>query len=208
MDIRTAESPRNTMELSEKFKMAYYLMKNRELFDNLVASLKEYKNLPEDVNRQDIARVLRKYNEAAFGKHPEILIHMMYSCLLRDVAWNLLVHMLKTLRSDFQLTALDAHIETLSAYGHGNRKNLHMTMLDILERLTIADVTRVKLLLSWKIIEGHEGLKYGRLETMNIYDLAHYIVQVYSVRAVRAMSLILAQIEQMDLVVTLSKATR
>lgn len=198
----------HTMELTRKYKMAYYLMRNRETYDKLVVSIQNYKGLPLHVDLTDkIRRMLRKYSSEKFVDHPEILIHIMWSYLTRDVAWNVVVYMLKKLDPDFQLTDLDAHdLEKLSKHDCGNL-NLKASVRGTLESLKGADVRRVKLLLSWEIIEGYDHVRYGRIETMSIWDLADHIVSTYFDHAVFVMSLILAQIEQMDLVVTLTKAT-
>lgn len=197
------------MELTNKFKMAHYLMTNKDTFKKLLAAIEDYKSLPLDstLGRNLNSMLMRKKSNTDVT-YPETLISVMYSCLGREVAWSLLLSLLKKHDGDFRITDIEAHgLEGLVKYDKYRGSNLGSIVENTLENLNRADVNRVKLLLSWEIVTGYMYIPYGVIEKNDIYDLSDVIVSRHCGHAVYVMALILTQIEQMDLVVELISAS-
>lgn len=84
------------MELTNKFKMANYLMRNKDVFQKLVAAIQDHKNMPLDSRlRETLRMMLKRQRSDAYVKYPETLINIMYSYFGREVAWTLIVDTLR-----------------------------------------------------------------------------------------------------------------
>lgn len=189
--------------------MANYLVRNKDTFKKLLAAIEDYKSLPLDntQGRNLNAMLMRKRSDPDVT-YPETLIAVMYSYLGREVAWTLLVSLLKKLNSDFRITDMEAHgLEELVKYDNYRGSNLRSIVETALANLCHADVYRVKLLLSWELVIGCTYIPYGVIEKKDIYDLADTIVSSHFGHAVFVMTLILTHLEQMDLVVELTSAS-
>lgn len=197
------------MELTNKFKMANYLMRNKDVFQKLVAAIQDHKNMPLDSRlRETLRMMLKRQRSDAYVKYPETLINIMYSYFGREVAWTLIVDTLGKHHSDFRITDIEAHgLEGLAKLDKYRPSNLRSILENTLANLSHADVKRVKLLLSWEIVKGYNHIPYGVIEMKDIYCLADEIYSRQFDQAVYVMTLILTHIEQMDLVVELTSAS-
>jgi hypothetical protein len=197
------------MELTNKFKMANYLMRNKDVFQKLVAAIQDHKNMELDSRlRATLRMMLTRQRSDAYVKYPETLINIMYTYFGREVAWTLIVDTLRKHHSDFRITDIEAHgLEGLAKHDKYRHSNLPSILENTLANLSHADVNRVKLLLSWEIVKGYNHISYGVIEKKDIYDLADQIYSRQFDHAVYVMTLILTHIEQLDLVVELTSAS-
>ena len=186
--------------------MANYLMRNKDMFQKLVATIQDHRNTPlEGTQRESLRIMLRRNKSDTFVKYPETLMNKMYSYLGSEVAWTLIVDTLRKHHVEFRVTDIEAHgLEGLAKHDIYRDSNLRSTLETTLVNLSHADVNRVKLLLSWEIVKGYNHIPYCVIEMKDIYDLADEIVSRHFTHAVYVMTLILTHIEQMDLVVELN----
>ncbi|KAJ8009872.1 hypothetical protein DPEC_G00068690 [Dallia pectoralis] len=177
--------------------MANYLTRYIDPFDKLVAAIQANVSLQHDSELTDtIKRMLRRYMSDKRAKHPESLINMMWSYLTGDVAWNVLLCTLKRLNPDFKLSALEAHgLDRLLS--RDRTWHPETSLGDALSNLSEVDLERVKLLLSWEIVEGQGHIPFGYVERLHVWDLAHLTNGPACDESV----------EQMDLLVELTAAT-
>lgn len=194
------------MELTNKFKMANYLMRNKDIFQKLMAAIQDHKNLPLDSGlRKTLRLMLKRQRSDTYVKYPETLINITHSYFGSEVAWTLLVGILQKHHCEFKITDIEAHgLEGLAKHDVYRASNLRSILENALSNLSHADVKRVKLLLSWEIVKGYNHIPYCVIEMKDIYDLADEIVSRHFTHAVYVMTLILTHIEQMDLVVELN----
>lgn len=197
------------MELTNKFKMANYLMRNKDMFQKLVATIQDHRNTPlEGTQRESLRIMLRRNKSDNFVKYPETLMNKMYSYLGSEVAWTLIVDTLRKHHVEFRVTDIEAHgLEGLAKHDMYCDSNLRSTLETTLVNLSHADVNRVKLLLSWEIVKGYNHIPYCVIEMKDIYDLADSIYSIHFQHAVYVMTLILTHIEQLDLVMELTSAS-
>ena len=193
------------MEVTLKFKLANYLMRNEEAFAAAVAVIQANKTLPSPKK----VFMESKLNLDNFLKYPETLVDAMYRYLRDDGAW-------KTMRSILQMSepecraVIDLHARGLrqfKSYDHCDSAEIRQLISEALWDLTKEDQERVKLFLSWGIL-GDRNIPVYRTWCLGPYSLTDQILAEHSDRSAYLMSLIFTQIRRPDLLEKLTAAAQ
>lgn len=123
------------------------------------------------------------------------------------LTWNVIVNSLSSLNPTFKVTDLQEtdFWELLSPLLINNAEFSQMTLVNLLERLTAADLQWVKVFLAWELFEGYSHLPYGTIEKMCTYELAFAILNKHYHKTAFLMGVIFTQIERTGLVVKLCR---
>ena len=199
------------LDLSPQFKLANYLMQNVNFYHTLVEAIRFNKNPPPITAA--IHRVRNKYGLDMLRKHPETLVDGMFLYLGRSDTWNILHGIFKTCeRSDYLIATIDLYKHNLTMHAKYDGCKTHDIgdiLRDALGDLTTAELERVKLLLSWRLLDHHYGYLPGEdTRDADASRLTEQIVTVHCERAVYLMCLIFTYIQRPDLVEKLTAITR
>ena len=199
------------MEPTLKFKLANLLMKNYKAFDTVVADIRTNETPP--LATEKIAGVLKKYGPDNLLQHPETLLDGMYRHLGDNDAWTILLGIFRMHKPDFPALAnikiYMQGLEKLARYfrAHGPAElGMERVILDALSDLSEAELKRVKLLLSWTIVQAYGKVNRACICTSSPDHLTEQIFAKYSEHAAYVMSLVFTQIERPDLLDKLAEA--
>ena len=187
------------MELTFKYTLANYLMKNYQVFDTVVADMRVNNTPP--LAKEKIASLLKRYNPDNLLIHPETLLDGMYRHLGDDVTWKILAGILQTHMPDFTITDLHAHdLQYLETYDRCSNGKIKKVILHAISSMGDSELERVKILLSWEIIQTYGHIPFRRIKNSSTYHLTEQIISEHSDHAVYVMILIFTQIRRLDLV--------
>lgn len=199
------------MDLTLKFRLANFLMKNYKVFDIVVMDIRTNRIQPEAKDK--LAGVLRTYGPDNLLKHPETLVNGMCRHLGDKDTWNILLGIFSMHKPSY---AALVHID-IATYGLAKLKKylyahylvkleMRKVILASLWDLSESELERVKVLLSWEIFMDHGHIPFERLRDLSPGQLTEQVFSTYSDHTAYVMSLIFNQIQRLDLVEELTAA--
>lgn len=186
--------------------MAHYLRRDKRAFDVVSRAIRAGRG--ETLHGpQWIVVNNDKFDPADICAHPETLLHGLNCYIGDDVAWRAVLGVLRTRMPGFNTLKLHVRdLKKLERYDWCNNCEIQKAVLEALSGLSEAELKRVKLLLSWTIVQAYGKVNRACICTSSPDHLTEQIFAKYSEHAAYVMSLVFTQIERPDLLDKLAEA--